>query len=89
LKPALTPSGDLRKKPREYDHTFVMRSKAGNLLIMHRRGAKGKGALVALFILKKSVTIPARHYMSITRDAIAARAIEIMTRGIERGLAKQ
>lgn len=85
LPPALTSAGVLRQKPRDYANTFVAKSNAGNLIIFQR--TLGKGA-IALFVLKKSVTIPRRRYMSRTVEEIAPRAFEIMNRSIERELAK-
>lgn len=84
LPPALTPAGVLKKKPREWQHTFVMRSNSGNLIIYQKQGKLGKGALVALFLLKKSVKIPARYYMTKTVDAMSDKALDIMSKSIER-----
>lgn len=88
LKAALTPGGDLRQKPRDYNNTFVMKTKNGNLIIAQKQGSR-MSRIVSLFILKKQVHIPARHYLSRTVDEIAPRCLEIMTRSIERELAKQ
>lgn len=87
LSAALTPAGVLKKKPREYNNTFVMKSKNGNLIIAQKRGSR-MSRIVALFVLKKKVEIPARHYMSRTAEEVSPRALEIMNRSIERGLAK-
>lgn len=84
LKNALTAAGALKKKPREWANTFVTRSKNGNLFIMQHRGKRGLGAVIALFLLKKSVKIPARHYMERTKEAIAPKLLDIMTRSIDR-----
>lgn len=46
----------LRASAREWDNTFVQRSKRGNLLIFQKRGA----SLVPLFLLKREVTLPPR-----------------------------
>jgi hypothetical protein len=56
LKAAMTPAGVAKGNPRDFDNTFVQRSKAGNLLIFQRT-AKG---IVPLFVLRSEVTIPAR-----------------------------
>lgn len=85
LPAALTSAGVLRAKPRDWPNTFIAKSAAGNLIIFQRK--LGKGA-IALFVLKKSVKIPASEYMSRTVDNIAAKASEIMNRSIERELAK-
>lgn len=54
LAAALTGAGVLRKPARDWPDTFVMRSKAGNLLIMQKR--KGDD-MIPLFVLKKRVNI--------------------------------
>lgn len=64
LKAALTDSGSQLRggafSARDFTDTFFMTSRKGNRLIMQRQA---KGA-VPLFVLKESVTIPARRYMS-------------------------
>ena len=55
----------LRKSAREWEHTFVATSKAGNLIIFQRRGA----AIVPLYVLKSSVPIRPRLGMGKTLDA--------------------
>jgi len=74
LRAALTPAGVPRGRARDFENTFFAYSKAGNLILFQR---KGKGA-VALFLLKKSVTIPARRYMSITAEECASQIADIM-----------
>jgi len=44
-----------------YPDAFCIRSKAGNLLIVER---KGKDGIRPLFVLKKQVTLPATHWFS-------------------------
>lgn len=44
-----------------YPDAFIIKSKAGNVLIVER---KGKTGLRPLFVLKKEVDIPARHWLS-------------------------
>ena len=46
----------LKKRARDWDDTFTRTSKAGNLLIFQRRGKE----IVPLYVLKRSVTVPAR-----------------------------
>jgi hypothetical protein len=63
--PALTKGGNVRKPgPRAYPGLFPITSKSGNkLLVMKGTTGKGKnktGTLIPYFILKNSVTIPAR-----------------------------
>ncbi|MCO5157871.1 MAG: hypothetical protein M9945_14175 [Aquamicrobium sp.] len=65
LPAALNSDGTPRKKSaREWDNTFVARSKAGNLIIFQRRGTQ----IVPLYVLKTSVTIPPRLGMRKTLD---------------------
>ena len=57
LPAALTSAGKPKKrKPREWQNTFVFESRNGNLLIAQRRGRR----IVPLYLLKKSVKIPVR-----------------------------
>lgn len=57
LPPALTASGVPKKlSAREWQNTFVLKSKKGNLLIVQKVGKE----LVPLYVLKKKVTIPKR-----------------------------
>lgn len=44
-----------------YPDAFIIKSKAGNILLVEK---KGKAGLRPLFVLKKEVTIPARHWLS-------------------------
>jgi phage gpG-like protein len=64
---ALTPAGVPRfSSPRQVSGLFVIRSKAGNLLLVrrHRRG------LQPFFLLVRSVTIPQRDYFSGPRQEL-------------------
>ena len=79
LPAALDSQGIPKKKSaREWDNTFVAQSKAGNLIIFQRDGAK----IIPLYVLKTSVTIPpqarhaqdARHRHSVFRRAGDGRA---------------
>lgn len=68
----------LRPSARDWPNTFVGTSRAGNLLIFQRRGS----SIIPLYVLKQSVSIPARlgiratiantlpHYLSKATDAI-------------------
>ncbi len=57
LPAALGPTGmPLKPGPRFWTDTFVIKSKAGNLLIVQRQGGK----IVPLYVLKTQVTIPQR-----------------------------
>lgn len=53
----------LRRSARDWEDTFVIKSKKGNLLIVQKRGRK----IIPLYVLKKEVTIPERLGM---RDEI-------------------
>lgn len=58
LPAALTSKGVPKKKgARDWQNTFVAKSKRGNLIIFQRRGKK---KLIPLYVLKKRVRIPAR-----------------------------
>mgnify|MGYP001561734624 CR=1 FL=1 len=81
LPAALTPAGVLRRKPRDWPDTFVMKSGNGNLLIVQKKG-KRVTRLVALFILKKQVTIPASHYMSRVAENMQGKVTDIIMDGI-------
>ena len=57
LPAALKPNGTPKKaRARQWDRTFIMRSKKGNLLIVRRDGRR----IVPLYVLKRMVRIPAR-----------------------------
>lgn len=66
LPAALDSNGIPKKKSaRDWENTFVIKSKKGNLLIVQRDGLE----LVYLYVLKTEVTIPARLGMRTTLDA--------------------
>jgi hypothetical protein len=66
LPAALSSNGlPLRTGPRSWDHTFVARSKAGNLIIFRKLGS----VLTPLYVLKDQVTIPPRLGMKATLEA--------------------
>jgi hypothetical protein len=54
---ALSPTGRQTRNPRDFENTFVGRSRRGNLIVFQK---KNRNTLVPLFLLKKRVTIPAR-----------------------------
>lgn len=85
LPSALTPTGQLKKKAREWDNTFVKKSKAGNLILYQHNG---KGKVTPLFILKKSVRIKPRRYMEKTMKEMKNRIVMALRGALERGLAK-
>ena len=67
------------------DNTFVAQSKAGNLIIFQRDGAK----VIPLYVLKSSVTIPPRLGMRKTLDAgipyFVERAMDALVRELMKG----
>lgn len=67
------------KRARDFKNTFVRKR-----MIFQKYG---KG-IRALFILKKQVKIPARHYMSITLRNNLNRSMNIMIKSINAGLNK-
>lgn len=84
LEAALTPSGVPKKaSAREWKNTFVGKSKGGALIIFQKVGKK---TLVPLYVLKKSVRIPARHYMSETLEASKNYFLMAVRGSIERSL---
>jgi hypothetical protein len=88
LPAALTPAGVLRKPARQWPDTFVMKSNNGNLLIMQKKG-KRVTRLVALFVLKKQVTIPASRYMSDVAERMQDKVIDIILNGIRQEVEKK
>jgi len=86
LKAALTPAGvPKRGSARDWQNTCVGKSKAGDLIIFQKTGAKGS-RLIPLYGLKKSVTIPAGHYMSITLKEMEKYFVMAIRGSIERSL---
>lgn len=66
LRAALSPSGvPLKSGPRQWDNTFVRRTRNGNLIIFR----KDRGTVVPLYLLSQSVTIPPRLRLAETIDA--------------------
>lgn len=60
LDAAKTAAGVARGGPKDFDDTFVVTSKLGNLLIAQ---SDGGGDITPLFALKEQVEIPARPYL--------------------------
>ncbi|AHC30443.1 hypothetical protein CC53_gp026 [Rhizobium phage vB_RleS_L338C] len=74
----------LRKRARDWDKTFVARSKRGNLLIFRKENG---GGVTPLYLLKPSVRIPARLGLekSLINDALPyfeRKAFEIISKAI-------
>lgn len=84
---ALTiPLPGVKGKASNYPNAFLIKSKAGNTLLVERRGAEG---IRPLFVLKKSVKIPAFHWLSdpikemtpdLKRSLRPAEIIKVMAR---------
>jgi hypothetical protein len=75
----------LRKRARDWDKTFVARSKRGNLLIFRK---DKNGGVTPLYLLKPSVRIPARLGMekAILTDALPyfeRKAFEAIAKALE------
>jgi phage gpG-like protein len=73
LPAAMTKSGVVRKRAREYRDTFVRKTASRSLILYQKKGNKA----LPLFALKKSVKIPARKYMSKTLKSRKSRVMEI------------
>lgn len=84
LEAALTNSGVPKKaSAREWKDTFVGRSKGGALIIFQKTGKK---SIVPLYVLKRSVKIPARYYMSETLESTKNYFLMAVRGSIERSL---
>jgi len=87
LPAALNPDGTpIKQSAREWDRTFVIRSKKGNLLIVRKVGAD----LVPLYVLRTEVVIPPRMKLKTTLEAglpyFVDRSMEAMLRKMQEGL---
>jgi len=65
LSPPLTPTQARTARPRDFDNTFVAKSKKGNLMIFQRTGKKVR----AIYMLVKQSKIKARPYLKWTERA--------------------
>lgn len=88
LPAALNSDGTPKKATaREWDNTFIIKSKAGNLIIVQKNGAD----LIPLYVLKKSVTIPPRMKMRETVEVgipyFQELAVEAMVKTIQGAIA--
>ena len=76
LAAALTPAGVLRKPARQWNNTYV----AGGIIWQ----AKEKGQMsIPLFVLKRSVTIPARPYMGPALEETKEHIFKILGQAVE------
>lgn len=83
LPAALNSNGTPKKRSaREWENTFVAKSKAGNLIIFQKRGS----SIEPLYVLKSSVRIPARLGMGKTLQAglpyFVDKAMDAMVKNI-------
>lgn len=88
---ALTPSGVARFKPRQiesagYDDSAVFRSKRGTLIMWGIKHLKSKDRVDPLFVLKKSVKIPARHWVSKTAKEATPGVMKILNEWVAKEL---
>ena len=60
----------LRSKARDWDNTFIARSKRGNLIIFRKNTG---GTITPLYVLKTSVVIPPRLRLGQTFDKMVSR----------------
>ncbi len=67
----------IHRSARQWQNSFIMRSKMGNLLIVQKRGKN----IVPLYVLKTEVTIPPRLRM---RETLQKRVPLLVERGISR-----
>jgi len=82
LAAAKTAAGVARGGPRDYPDSFVVRTKAGNLLVMGRQtGAKGA---VPLFVLKRQVVVPARVHPEDIERVLKPRILKDIQAEFER-----
>ncbi len=87
LPAALTSRGIPKKKrARDWDDTFVARSKRGNLIIFQKQS---DGGIVPLYLLKRSVTIPPRLRLGETLENVGmsffdAKAIRVIERALDK-----
>ena len=72
--------------PRDVPGLFIIKSKAGNLLLVRRKGKKNK--LEPMFVLKKSVTIRGKHYMRDALTAMSDAAPEVINKAVDTALAR-
>ena len=85
LRGALTKAGATKNpSARDFPNTFIKKSKSGNLIIFQ----KAKGGIIPLFVLKKSVTIPEKAYLSKTLETMKPRIFSIMDETLQKELDK-
>jgi hypothetical protein len=78
LTAAKTPSGVVRGKPRDFQNTFIRKSKAGNLIIFQNES----DGIKPLFVLKDQVKVPARVHPEIILERFRSRVNEEVAEAI-------
>lgn len=79
LKAAKTASGVARGKARDFANTFIKKVSSGDLLIFQNKG----NGIIPLFVLKKSVKIPASRYMSKALASRSSRVVDVLLHTLE------
>jgi hypothetical protein len=72
----------LKKSAKDWENTFIIKSKAGNLLIVQKQGIQ----LVPLYVLKTEVYIPPRLGMGKTLEAGQSYIVDRLAAAILRSL---
>lgn len=85
LPAALTRSGVPRGRARDFNNTFVRKSKLGNLIIFQKQGNR---RILPLFLLKKSSIVSASKYLSRTKEAVEEEAKQVLVDGIKQQLSE-
>lgn len=90
LPDAKTPNGTPKGRARDFENTFIFKSKRGNLLIAQHtftRGGRRREKPKLLFVLKKEVRVPARlgfhKTWQLSRPVRAARVVAAAKKSIE------
>lgn len=81
LRAANISSGARAPRARDFSHTFVQRSRRGNLLIFQRQGRD----IVPLFVLKTEVIVPARPALRYTLAHFLPLILQDLSRELVRG----
>lgn len=74
-----TRAGVTRGKPRDFQNTFIRKSKAGNLIIFENIG---RGQIRPLFVLKDEVRVPARVHTDIILEKFRPKVINELREAI-------
>jgi hypothetical protein len=82
LPAARTAAGASRGSLRSFKNTFFAKSKAGNLLLFQRNGK----SITPLFVMKSSVTIPARLGFGAAHAADQPPRVEVLRKAVAQAL---